>query len=205
MIRGIEKIQKEKVKVMSEISKMKESLEKAKASSVRCQANNEKLQDRILKKKALNETEKAKMDSASEFWSWMGLKILPLDGASKVTSNNDLNGNEAGDQLDNRNPSFLEGNFSFEFSRLNPQDPSTKHVVKVSFENNSCKITETDPHDLLSLSDLDEIESKAVGVGGGKEGEINGNFLNGNDKTHVDARLLAVLLRHRIQANMRMK
>ena len=69
-----------------------------------------------------------------------------------------------GDHLDmnmESKPSVAEGNFAFEFSKLDPQSLNRKFTVKVNFATDSVKISETDPEDLFSLNDLDDIERKA--------------------------------------------
>ena len=160
-----------------------------------------KLKADIEEKKAKLDLVKTKTEMEAEFWSLMGLRIIPLDGASlgdnKTISDAPVSGDCISVNGKKEEAVVPQGNFSFEFTRINPRNLSDKFVVKVTLTPDAVKIYETRPEDLFSVSDLDDIERKAV-----HENNNNNNLRKMGSS--VDARLLAMLLRHHIQAKLKM-
>ena len=209
MMARFQEIRKEKKKVQLQTSVIKDALQSAKESKAKANLQSDKLRSRIQKKKDKLDEVKAKREAGKDFWSLMGLQVIPLEAASLGKSSSDMLG---GDHLDinmEGKPSVVEGNFAFEFSKLDPQNLNRKFTVKVNFATDSVKIYETDPEDLFSLNDLDDIERRASTD---KNGLLSNNNSDNNTglgpkKTFqdpiIDARLLAILLRHHIQSKFK--
>lgn len=193
-------IAKQKSSVREEIKTIKDSFKSSDVINARQSAGISKLKAEIEEKKARLDLVKTKTEMEAEFWSLMGLRIIPLEGAS-LGDNKTMDAPVSGDCISvngkKEEAVVAQGNFSFEFTRINPRNLSDKFVVKVTLTPDAVKIYETRPEDLFSVSDLDDIERRTV-----HENNNNNNLKKMGSS--VDVRLLVMLLRHYIQAKLKM-
>jgi hypothetical protein len=198
-------ILKEKKKVQKQTDLILEGLQSAKESKAKADVQSEKLQARILKKREKLEDTKAKREARKDFWSRMGLEIIPMEGASlgKTAANELLGGDchEVNPASIESRPNVPEGKFDFVYTKLDPQNLHRKFTVSVSFTP-EVKIYGADPADFFHHEECTEIEKKASTTT--FPVITNNNVMKeSNQDPTADVRLLAILLRHHIQSKFK--
>lgn len=114
---------KEKQKVHKEISKFKDSIDKASESFAACEKNCLKLSEKIARREAEFAKNNGTVESALKIWDMLGLRIQQISDGEHF---------EGGDKL-------VEGDFAIRISKVDPQDPNRVFIVKVNITGHQVK------------------------------------------------------------------
>ncbi|KAI1304146.1 hypothetical protein HDE_01976 [Halotydeus destructor] len=169
-------VSKSKRKTEKEISSVKEGIKKAEDSLETCSERTAYIETKINETELKLNKQRNAIESSLEVWNMLGIRFQLL---GKAANEGD------GDKW------LADGDFALIFTKIDQQNPNKKFTVKVNLTENKLKIYETEPRNILAVSDLNEIEAVV-------------NDENRNS-SQPDFRALAVFVRKHIKKSLKSK